>query len=87
MDRPVSKTRIRKIRKLIRANHGEGILLLDSTGHYTRGRIDSRDAEDRYKAFTMIDSGNIMTLHKYTDVREVYSLTDEDAEGFPSQLL
>ena len=88
MDRPVSKTRAKKIRKLIRDNNGEGILLVDNTGHYTRGRIDFRDAIDRYKKFGMIsDPGNMMTSHKYTEVREIYSLTDEDAEGFPSQLL
>ena len=62
-------------RKTIRDNHGELVLMIDSSGANFYGTVDYRDADDRMGTFGMIGHPKkMMTSHKYSDVKEIYSI-------------
>lgn len=76
-DKPLSKKRFTKARMTIQKNEGNLILVVETNDKEVFGRPIPRDSEDRRGAYTMISLANMTTVHNYTDIREIYLVSEK----------
>ena len=76
-DKPLSKKRFTKARMTIQKNEGNLILVVETNDKEVFERPIPRDSEDRRGAYTMISLTNMTTVHNYTDIREIYLVSEK----------